>query len=177
MAQRGGRAGSGSGPGRRPSSGRAAPFRRTRDTAARPGASRRTGARRTRAPRPGGRFTGRAVVLALVFVALILAYAYPVRTYLSQRAQIAQLTASQAEQRDRIAGLREQRDKWNDPQYVEAQAKGRLRMVRPGDKVYAVYGDTTPKKSGRDSGTTVRKDGPWYAKVWSSVQGADGSRG
>ncbi|GAA4205131.1 septum formation initiator family protein [Actinocatenispora rupis] len=115
------------------------------------------------------------MVLALVFVALILAYAYPVRTYLSQRAQIAQLSESQAAQRRRIADLRDQRAKWNDPKYVEAQAKDRLRMVRPGDKVYAVYGDTTPRKSGGGSGTRVRSEGPWYAKMWSSVQGADRS--
>ncbi|BCJ33007.1 hypothetical protein Athai_05100 [Actinocatenispora thailandica] len=174
MAQRG-RSGTGNGPGRRPgrpAAGRAAPPRRGRDSAGRPGA-RRTGATRTRAPRPGGRFTGRAVVLALVFVALILAYAYPVRTYLGQRAQIAELTDAQAQQRERIAKLRDQRAKWDDPQYVEAQARRRLRMVRPGDKVYAVYGD--PQKSGGNGSDDrrVRSDGPWYGKVWSSVQGAD----
>ncbi|WP_169745802.1 FtsB family cell division protein [Actinocatenispora sera] len=113
------------------------------------------------------------MVLALVFVALILAYAYPVRTYLGQRAQIAELTDAQAQQKERIAKLRSQRDKWDDPQYVEAQARRRLRMVRPGDKVYAVYGD--PKKPGGSgsSDRRVRSDGPWYGKVWSSVQGAD----
>ncbi|WP_207127404.1 FtsB family cell division protein, partial [Actinocatenispora comari] len=141
--------------------------------AARPGA-RRAGATRTRAPRPGGgRFTGRAVVLALVFVALILAYAYPVRTYLGQRAQIAELTDAQAQQKERIAKLRGQRDKWDDPQYVEAQARRRLRMVRPGDKVYAVYGDPKKPGGGDADDRRVRSDGPWYGKVWSSVQGAD----
>jgi len=114
------------------------------------------------------------VVLALVFVALILAYAYPVRTYLRQRAEIAELTDHQQAQRERIAKLRSERNKWDDPEYVEAQARRRLRMVRPGDKVYAVYGD--PKRNGdKDSSDRrVAKHGPWYSKVWSSVQGADG---
>ena len=173
MAQRG-RSGTGNGPGRRPrrpQAGRAAP-RRGRDASARPGA-RRTGVTRTRAPQPGGRFTGRAVVLALVFVALILAYAYPVRTYLHQRAQIAELTDSAQAQRRHIDKLRDRRAKWDDPKYVESQARRRLRMVRPGDKVYAVYGD--PKGSGGkgDKDHRVRSHGSWYGKVWSSVQDAD----
>jgi cell division protein FtsL len=176
MAQRG-RGSTGSGPGRggrparRPSgtAGRAAP---AAGRAPRPGAKART--RRTRAPRPRGRFTGRAVVLALVLLALVLSYAYPVRTYLDQRAQIAALERSQSAQRQRIARLAAERAKWNDPKYVEAQAREHLQMARPGDKVYTVYDDPGIGKKKHRDGSTVRSTGPWYGKLWSSVQSADG---
>ncbi len=187
MAQRG-RGGTGNGPGRDRSgarrsgggTGRGVPAQRRTPgragTAKRPGRSRRTGAERTRAPRPAGQFTSRMVALALVLVALILSYAYPVRTYLAQRAEIADLQQSQARQNRRIASLQEQRDKWNDPQYVAAQARDRLQMVRPGDRSYAVYDDPgAGRHPGRSGDGRVRAHGPWYAKMWSSVQGADGT--
>ncbi|HET8684061.1 MAG TPA: septum formation initiator family protein, partial [Micromonosporaceae bacterium] len=66
-------------------------------SATRPAAARRaavTGAVRTGAPQPR-RLTGRATVLGLLLVGLLLAYAYPVRVYLSQQAEIAQLEAAQ----------------------------------------------------------------------------------
>ena len=50
---------------------------------------KRAAAKRTRAPAPAGRLTGRATALALVLGALLLAYAYPMRIYLNQQAQIA----------------------------------------------------------------------------------------
>src|SRR5258706_7103089 len=69
---------------------------------ARPAAARRGGAqvgaaKRTRAPEPH-RFTGRAVVLSLVLLGLLLAYAYPVRVYLTQQAEISALEDQQASQ-------------------------------------------------------------------------------
>ena len=172
MAQRGR---TGSGPGRsarRPAggSGRAAPSASSARSP-RPGVKART--RRTRAPRPRGRFTGRAVILSLVLLALLLSYAYPVRTYLNQRAQIADLTHSQAAQGKRIASLAAERAKWNDPEYVEAQAREHLQMARPGDKVYTVYEDPGTGKKKTSSGARVRTTGPWYGKLWSSVQSAD----
>lgn len=184
MVQRG-RSGTGSGPGReaggRRATGTRSPARTARrrtdrgaDAPRRPGTPRRARVKRTWAPRPPGRLTGRAVVLALVLVALTLSYVYPVRTYLAQRAQIQSLREHQARQRHHIAQLRAERRKWDDPKYVEAQAKSHLQMVRPGDKVYAVYDDPdVAARHDRSDRTGVRGGGPWYGKLWSSVQGAD----
>src|SRR5215212_55888 len=95
----------------------ARPAQRGRGTAAsRPAGVRRpntgTAATRTRAPQPR-RLTGRAAVLGMVLVGLLLAYAYPVRVYLAQQAEIAGLEQQQREQRDRIAGLADERAKWD----------------------------------------------------------------
>src|SRR5690348_10924202 len=86
-------------------------------SASRPASARRAAAggaaKRTRAPAPGGRFTGRATALALVLGALLLAYAYPMRIYLNQQAQIAALESSEAAQRERIKEKQTQVAKWN----------------------------------------------------------------
>jgi cell division protein FtsB len=170
MAQRGR-----SGPGRGPGRDGGAAKRAARPAGAAPRAGRRGGTKRTRAPRPRGRFTGRAVILALVLIALILAYAYPLRTYLGERAQIRQLHSSQAAQRQRIDALRHQRAKWNDPDYVAAQARERLMLVKPGDLAYQVSDEPTGGTATKGSGRASTR-GPWYGKLWSSVRAADKPR-
>ena len=181
----------------RPGSRTAARPARTRDTAAtrieprrtpatrttsairsgsRPAAARRaaaTGAtKRTVATRPKA-FTGRATVLIVVLVALALAYTYPVRVYLAQESQIAQMQADQAAQQARIKGLTEEVEKWQDPEYVRIQARDRLFYVRPGEVPLLVLND--PAGAARDAGRGVRANAPgrWYDTLWGSVAAAD----
>jgi cell division protein FtsB len=134
-----------------------------------------TAAKRTRAPRPG-RFTGRAAVLGMVLLGLLLAYAYPVRVYLAQQAEIAGLEQKQQEQRERIAALSDERAKWDDPEYVKAQAKKELHYVLPGELPFITLPD--PAQGGApataDGSGQRAKSEPWYSKLWSSVGAADG---
>jgi cell division protein FtsB len=152
-------------------------------SASRPASARRaaaTGAaKRTRAPEPGGgRFTGRVTALAFVLVVLLLAYAYPVRIYLNQQAQIAALESSQAAQRLRIQQKQGQVAKWNDTEYIIAMAHKRLQMVLPGDVVYLVTDPSVADQNlGGDPDAGKAKDtGPWYGQLWSSLQAADKPR-
>ena len=181
----------------RPGSRTAARPARTRDTAAtrieprrtpatrttsairsgsRPAAARRaaaTGAtKRTVATRPKA-FTGRATVLIVVLVALALAYTYPVRVYLAQESQIAQMQADQAAQQARIKGLTEEVEKWQDQEYVRIQARDRLFYVRPGEVPLLVLND--PAGAARDAGRGVQADAPdrWYDTLWGSVAAAN----
>jgi len=146
-------------------------------SAARPASARRATApaatERTTAPRPG-RFTGRAATLALVLVTLLLAYAYPMRIYLTQQAQIAALESSQNVQRVRIQEKQTQVAKWNDKDYIIAMAHKRLQMVLPGDKAF-VTGPlpSTPDPAADPDAGRASNTGPWYGKLWSSVQAAD----
>ena len=142
----------------------------------RPAAARRaaaTGAtKRTVATRPRA-FTGRATVLIIVLVALALAYTYPVRVYLAQESQIAQMRADQAAQQARIKGLTEEVEKWQDPVYVRIQARDRLFYVRPGEVPLLVLND--PAGAARDAGRGVPTDAPdrWYDTLWGSVAAAN----
>jgi cell division protein FtsB len=142
---------------------------------ARDAAAGRGGAQRTSAPQPR-RLTGRATVLGLVLVGLLLAYAYPIRVYLSQQAEIVQLEQMQGATQARIADLKERRAKWDDPEYVKAQAKSRFQLVERGDRTYIVIFD--PAGAARDAGTGTRAaaaaDPPWYGKLWSSLGAANG---
>ena len=146
--------------------------------AARPASSRRTVnvgpgiTRRTVATRPRG-LTGRASVLIVVLVALALAYTYPLRVYLAQESQIAQMESDQAAQRKAITATQEELAKWNDPEYVRAQAREKLFYVRPGETPLLVFAD--PAGAARDAGRNSPPAAPdrWYATLWNSVRAAD----
>ncbi|KKK06656.1 septum formation initiator family protein [Micromonospora sp. HK10] len=151
-------------------------------SASRPGAARRTGAggtvKRLTAPQPR-RFTGRATVLFAVLIALALAYTYPVRVYLDQQADIERMEASQADQRRRIEELTAEAAKWQDPAYVETQARERFFMGRPGETLLIVLSD--PEGAAKDAGKGARPGPPkapepWYDTLWSSVRAANAER-
>ncbi|MGW0505264.1 FtsB family cell division protein [Micromonospora sp. NPDC003241] len=160
--------------GRAPSAARGAEGVRS---AKRPAAARRTaagGVTRLSAPRSRG-LTGRATVLVAVLIALALAYTYPVRVYLDQQADIERMEASQAAQRKLIAELTEEAEKWQDDAFIEAKARERFFMTRPGEKLVVLLDD--PAGAARDAGTTQPGTPSipdrWYDTLWSSVRAAD----
>ena len=176
------RAPSGQGPARRPApsrvrgaAGRRMPPAGTRS---RPAISRRTvnvtrgATKRTVATQPRA-LTGRATVLIVVFVALALAYTYPLRVYLAQESQIAQLEADQAAQREQIAQKSLQLQKWRDPAYLSAEAREKLFYVAPGETPLLVFSD--PAGAAREAGAASPAPAPdrWYDTLWSSVRAAD----
>ena len=131
--------------------------------------AKRPPAKRIRAPRTGG-LSGRATALTLVLLALAVAYAYPMRVYLSQQAEIDRMVTAQEQQRQRITALTESLSKWEDDDYVIAQARWRLKFVRPGEIAYIVLDDRAPGAAGGADGV---KTGPWYRQIWSNIQRAD----
>ena len=99
----------------------------------------------------------------------MVAYAYPLRVYLAQQAEIAQLEEDQRAQRERIRQLADEVARWNDDEYVKAQARARLQLVEVGERVYVV-GFESPPPEAEGTDPTPR---PWYEQVWTSVQTAD----
>ncbi|MGH3329606.1 MAG: FtsB family cell division protein, partial [Streptomycetales bacterium] len=119
-------------------------------------------------PRPQRRtqLTGRAAILAVVACALALALAYPVRAYLGQRAEVAELREKVELQRERVVMLRKQENRWQDPAYVKMQARKRLHYVDPGETGYV----TVPGRAGRASrGASAGRIPPWFSVLWGSV--------
>jgi cell division protein FtsB len=111
---------------------------------------------------------GRVIALGVVLVGLVLAYAYPLRVYLAQQAEIARLEADTAAQRQHIQQLSAEVARWNDDEYVKAQARKRLLLVEVGQQVYVVGVDpTTTDQAGPHTPPT------WYQQLWTSVQTAD----
>jgi cell division protein FtsB len=144
--------------------------------ATRPAAARRTtttgATKRTVATRPRA-FTGRATSLIVALVVLALAYTYPVRVYLAQESQIGKMKAAQATQQQKINGLTEEVDKWQDPEYVKIQARKRLFYVERGETPLLVLID--PDGAARDAGQPIRPAAPdrWYDTLWGSVAAAN----
>ncbi|MFD7687151.1 septum formation initiator family protein [Streptomyces sp. NPDC059781] len=116
------------------------------------------------------RLTGRAALLALVVCSLIVALAYPMRQYVSQRADIADLQQEQDEARRRVERLRDMKARWQDDAYAEQEIRRRLHYVLPGETGYIVIDPGTAKQSRTDPEAADR---PWYANVWDGVDKAD----
>jgi cell division protein FtsB len=114
------------------------------------------------------RVSGRAAALVLLVLGLIFAYAYPVRVYLAQESQIAQLEEQQLQQRQRIQDLNARVAQWGNDDYVIAQAASRLHLVPKGHLLYVVGTEQPPSGAAQ-----TPNDAPWYAQVWSGIQAAD----
>lgn len=108
--------------------------------------------------------------MAVVLAALAVALAPPLRQLLSQRSQIANLRASVATEKDNVAALQKTQKLWDDPKYVEAQARDRLHYVRPGQVPYVTL-SPAPVASASAAEAALAA-APWYGRLWSSVQGA-----
>jgi len=166
----------------RPSAGRRPARAGTRSAAARPSTPRPAGASPAAQtprsqPRRSGSSTARALVLALVAGVLVLSAALPLREFLTQRGQIADLEQSQAQAQARVAELEAERTRLADPAYVAAEARRHLHFVYPQETSYVLLEPSpAPDAAGANSkrpGGAVGPEAPWYSQVWGSVQAAD----
>lgn len=101
------------------------------------------------------------------------------RAYLQQRAEYAALTERIAGQQQSQTHLQGQIERWESPDYVEQQARERLKFVRPGETAYEVIGAEKllgDPLAGR-SRVVVPNQGddtiPWYGRMWTSIVIAD----
>ena len=127
-------------------------------------------------PRRAG-LTTRTAVLGLVFCALVVSAALPLREYLTQRGQIAAAETKQAQQKQRVAQLEQQLRQLQDPAYIKAEARSRLHFVLPGETPYVLLTPSAaplPSGTGVLTGTTAHgPEAPWYSQLWASVRAAD----
>ncbi|WP_416483136.1 FtsB family cell division protein [Streptomyces sp. CL12] len=118
------------------------------------------------------RLTGRAALLALVLCSLVVALAYPMRQYVSQRAQISDLQRQQSDARKRVEQLRDLKARWQDDAYAEQQIRKRLHYVMPGETGYVVVDPGAARQSRTDLKAAQR---PWYTNIWDGVDKSDAS--
>jgi hypothetical protein len=118
-------------------------------------------------------------MLSGVLVVLVLLLAPYVRPWVTQRSQIAEGDERVRELQHEVEELTAERQRWNDPVYVRAQARERLHYVMPGETGYVVLDDSPRVASTPDPRTAAAAlparsagtdRGPWYARVWTSVQ-------
>lgn len=125
---------------------------------------------------PRRAITGRALVLGTLVVLLVVVLASPVNRYFGSRNDVGRAAQQLRDDQKQLDELTKQLAKWNDPGYVQQQARKRLQYAMPGDVVYVVVGAGQPSDIAKTSGqgqANASKPGPtWNQRLWNSVQTA-----
>ncbi|MFB7516428.1 septum formation initiator family protein [Streptomyces sp. NPDC056144] len=116
------------------------------------------------------RLTGRAAFLALVVCSLVVALAYPMRSYVSQQGEIADQERRAAETAQRVEELKDEKARLQDPAYVRRLAREHLHYVLPGETGFTV---NDPDAEQRPRAGQEAADRPWYDNLWDGVDKAD----
>jgi cell division protein FtsB len=114
-------------------------------------------------------FTATALALVVLFVVVL---APSLKVLLEQRQQIAALEQQVEDAENSLEELTEERARWDDPTYIEAQARERLNYVFPGDHSYVVLDDssTEPTQNGQPvSGSIQSTQVDWLTSMLASV--------
>ena len=95
------------------------------------------------------RVSGFTVMMFGLLVLAVIVLAPSLKLLIEQHNQIVNLQKSVAEQKQQVKDLKAQVARWDDPAYIEAQARNRLLFVSPGEYTYLV----TPVTAGGASTT------------------------
>jgi cell division protein FtsB len=110
-------------------------------------------------------------VLALVVLSVVV-LAPSLRILVEQQQQIAELRAAVEEKRNAVDELEDNVARWDDPAYIESQARDRLNYVYPRDYTYLVIddGQTVQTSDGAPiSGEIQETQVDWMASLVDSV--------
>jgi cell division protein FtsB len=122
-------------------------------------------------------FSRRAAVLAGLLLVVGIAVAPFLRDAANQQSEISALREEVATREKNVADLEQQLERWDDPAFVKAQARQRLKYVMPGEVGYLVLDEgekqeepTTPTDVAAQQVSTSTR--PWFGTLWESVQEA-----
>ncbi|TQL59081.1 FtsB family cell division protein [Oryzihumus leptocrescens] len=161
-----------------PRSGAAATSRPStpRKSAGRPATSARS--RRPRGDQRTPRSLRRMAILASIFVMLAVLLVPTLRSYLRQQGEIEAMRHKVAQQGKAVDALRVQKQQWDDPAYIQEQARQRLKMVKVGERSFTVL-DASPASPQRKDPQVASvpaasgRNHPWYGQLWESMVIAD----
>lgn len=124
-----------------------------------------------------GGVTHRAVALVVVVLLLLMSYGSSLRIWVETEQANAANRESMERSQERIDALNADLARWDDPDYVRAQARERLGWVMPGDTGYRVVDENDQPvgrqldRPGYDPGARVET--VWWQRLWGSIQAAD----
>jgi cell division protein FtsB len=127
------------------------------------------------APKRRPRLTGRAAILVLVLAVLVVSYASSMRAYLDQRAHIQALKDEISQRESDIDKLEKEKRRFEDPPYIQKQARERFGYVMPGETSYVVLdenGEPLESESSLSDPAAVLHKTPraWWTDAWASVE-------
>lgn len=147
--------------------------RRPDSTPARPAVTRRV-------PTAAGlALIRRLIAVAAVVALLAVPYFSSLRVYFRQQAEAAELRTQIAQRQAEIGTLQDEIKRWQDPNFVRAQARSRLGWVVPGEIGYRVIG---PDGKPLGGGAEIESESPlpsnehrtvWWERLMGSVRTAD----
>lgn len=136
---------------------------------------------RTKPPEPPSQSTTwvRGAILLGIVVMLAVTLVPTLRSVIQQSNDTVALQERVERQRLTVEELKKQAALWEDPRYIEEQARERLRFVRVGDRAYSVTGLESQRSKDQSvqepvvAAPMANDSAPWYGKVWQSIQIAD----
>ena len=106
----------------------------------------------------------------LIVCSLVVALAYPMRQYISQRDEIADQERLSQEAHRRTEELRDEKARLKDDAYIRRLAREHLHYVMPGETGYTVIDPDAGEDHRGEPGAT---GGPWHTNLWDGVDSAD----
>lgn len=116
--------------------------------------------------------SGRVLAVTVIFFALALFLAPPIKNYFTQRAQISALKSELANDYAALEAARKELTLWQDPAYIKSQARERLHFVMPGERQYIVTGEGLYSEPTNDPAAAVDalpEGRPWYTRMIASI--------
>jgi len=122
-------------------------------------------------PQPARQFSGRTVALLTVLFIAALIMAQPLQLLLEQQNDITQAQQRLAHEQQRQKDYETQLERWEDPAYVQQQARERFNMVMPGERKYLVIDDEQEAGVPEPSVTAIDEEVEmgWADRLWGSV--------
>jgi cell division protein FtsB len=106
------------------------------------------------------RFSGFSLLMLAIIVLFVVVLAPSLRTLIQQQEQIAQQQHEVAAQKSDVAQKKKDVARWDDPAYIEAQARDRLLYVYPGEQSFLVMGEGSGTRRDGNGNGNGRGDAP-----------------
>lgn len=117
---------------------------------------------------PQSTLARQVAILGLVLCAVALSVAFPLRSYLQQRTELAQAVSAQQDLEQQRDELQARKVALSDPDYIAAEARRRLQYVTPGDTVFVVHAPGLASSADPAAAVTT-SDEPWYGSLWDTL--------
>jgi cell division protein FtsB len=118
---------------------------------------------------PQSTLARQVAILGLVLCAVALSIAFPVRSYLEQRTELAAAVAAQQNLEQQRDELEARKVALSDPDYIAAEARRRLQYVTPGDTVFVVHAPALASSADGEQAAASTSDQPWYGNLWDTL--------
>lgn len=118
---------------------------------------------------PQSTLARQVAILGLVLCAVALSVAFPLRSYLGQRTELAQAVSAQQDLERQRDELEARKVALSDPDYIAAEARRRLQYVTPGDTVFVVHAPALAASADGEAAAASAADQPWYGNLWDTL--------